>query len=165
MKTVIAISSIFIALCAFFMSSQAHAVDEYNTSTGTTIDGQGLALRGKDSVALFNDLEVAPGLAEYTVVHDNVAYYFSNAQNMKRFKADPTTYITQFGGYCAYGVAKGKKLDGSPRFADVLEGKMYLFLNAAIFEEYKKDRQNIINAANAKWPGMERRSVEDVNGL
>lgn len=165
MKTNIVIPGLIIALCVIFLGSQALAVDEYNTSTGTTVDGQGVALRGNDSVALFTNLEVTPGFAEFSVVQDNVAYYFSSAKSMKQFMADPTTYITQFGGYCAFGVAKGKKLDGSPRFADVLDGKIYLFLNAAVFKAYKKDRHGIINAAKAKWPGIEHRSVEDVNGL
>ena len=32
---------------------------------------------------------------------------------MKQFAAVPEKYMPQFGGYCAFGVAVGKKLDGT----------------------------------------------------
>lgn len=146
-------------------ASSAFAADEYNTSTGTTVDGHGVALRGNDTVALFTGLDVTPGHAKFTVVHDNVAYYFSSEATEKQFAADPEAYLPQYGGYCAFGVAKGLKLDGSPRFADVVDGKLYLFLNADVFEAYKKDKAGTIAKAEANWPDMEHRSVEDVNGL
>ena len=66
---------------------------------------------------------------------------------------------------CGFGVAEGLKLDASPRFADVVDGKLYLFLNADVFEAYKKDKTGIIAQAEAEWPDMEHRTVEDVNGL
>jgi YHS domain-containing protein len=143
----------------------AFAADEYNTSIGTTVAGQGVALRGNDSVALFTGLDVTPGQAKFTAVHDNVAYYFSSEETMKQFAADPEAFVPQYGGFCAFGVAKGLKLDANPRFADVVDGKLYLFLNADVFEAYKKDKARTIAKAEANWPDMEHRTVEDVNGL
>ena len=134
MKNMNAIMAIACVIGTISGASAAFAADEYNVSTGTTVDGQGVALRGNDSVALFTGLDVTPGHAKFTVVHDNVAYYFSSEETMKKFKADPAAFIPQYGGFCAFGVAKGLKLDGSPRFADVVDGKLYLFLNADVFE-------------------------------
>jgi YHS domain-containing protein len=165
MKTLTSILAICTVTGAIFATSAALADDEYNVSTGTTVDGQGVALRGNDSVALFTGLDVTPGHARFTVVHDNVAYYFASKETMKQFSADPEAYIPQYGGFCAFGVAKGLKLDGSPRFADVVDGKLYLFLNAGVFEAYMKDKAGTIAKAEANWPGMEHRSVEDVNGI
>jgi hypothetical protein len=51
----------------------AFAADEYNVSTGTTLTGAGVALRGDDVVALATGLEVADGYAKYTVERDGVA--------------------------------------------------------------------------------------------
>ena len=146
--TIIAAATIIGAVSA---ATPAFAVDEYNVSTGTTVDGQGVALRGNDSVALFTGLDVTPGHAKFTVVQDNVAYYFSSEETMKQFSADPAAFIPQYGGFCAFGVAKGLKLDGSPRFADVVDGKLYLFLNADVFEAYKKDKAGTIAKAEANW--------------
>lgn len=165
MKALNTIMTIAVVVGTISGVSPAFASDEYNTSTGTTVDGQGVALRGNDTVALFTGLDVSAGHAKFTVVHDNVAYYFSSEETMKQFAADPEAFIPQYGGFCAFGVAKGLKLDASPRFADVVDGKLYLFLNADVFEAYKKDKAGIIAKAEAEWPDMEHRTVEEVNGL
>ncbi|WP_425404069.1 hypothetical protein [Hwanghaeella sp.] len=57
-------------LCAVSTSPAAFAVDEYNVSTGTTVSGLGVALRGDDAVALATGLTVKTGQASFTVEHD-----------------------------------------------------------------------------------------------
>ena len=47
----------------------------------------------------------------------------------------------------------------------MVDGKLYLFLNAGVFEAYQMDKEGTIARAEANWPDMEHRSVEDVNGL
>lgn len=143
----------------------AFAVDEYNVSNGTTVNGEGVAFRGSDLVAIANGLGVVPGRAQHTHVHDGVAYYFASEEAMNRFASNPEKYMPQYGGYCALGVALGKKLDGSPRFADIVDGKLYVFLNAAVFEAYMKDKAGILAKAAQTWPGIEHVSVSEVNGL
>ncbi|MEQ9815719.1 MAG: YHS domain-containing (seleno)protein [Azospirillaceae bacterium] len=143
----------------------AMADDEYNVSTGTTVSGAGVALRGVDAVALATGLEVAPGRAVFTVEHDGVAYYFASEQSMALFSEDPDRYLPQFGGFCAYGVANGLKLDANPHFADIVDGQLYLFLNEVAFERYLEDPAGTIALAEENWPGMHHRAVEDVNGL
>lgn len=144
-------------------SSAAFAVDEYNVSKGTTVDGQGVAFRAADVVALVEGLGIVPGQARYTHVHDGVAFYFSSEATMKQFAAAPETYMPQYGGYCAFGVAKGKKLDGSPRFADIVDGRLYVFLNADVFRAYEKDKAGVLADAAANWPDMHHVSVAEVN--
>ncbi|MGI9425198.1 MAG: YHS domain-containing (seleno)protein [Hyphomicrobiaceae bacterium] len=142
----------------------AFAVDEYNVSKGTTVAGHGVAFRANDVVALVTGLGVVPGQAKHTHVHDGVAYYFASEETMKQFAATPEKYMPQYGGYCAFGVAVGKKLDGSPRFADIVDGKLYLFLNAGVFRKYEEDKAGVLAKAAANWPGMHRVSVAEVNG-
>ena len=143
----------------------AYAVDEYNVSKGTTVDGHGVAFRGNDLVAVLNGLGVVPGQANHTHVNDGVAYYFASEEAMKQFAAAPEMYMPQYGGYCTLGVALGKKLDGSPRFADIVDGKLYIFLNAAVFEAYKKDKAGVLAKAARNWPGIHHISVAEVNGI
>lgn len=159
----ILIAAAFIGAIA--SANAAFAADEYNVSTGTTVDGQGVALRGTDAVALAERLDVTSGHARFTAVHDGVTYYFAEEDAMKRFTADPEQYMPRYGGFCAFGVAKGKKLDGDPRYADVVDGKLYLFLNAAVFEAYSQDKTSVLAKAERNWPGMQHRSVAEVNGL
>lgn len=150
---------------ALVVAPAAFAADEYNVSTGTTVSGHGVALRGDDAVALATGLEVVPGRAIYTVERDGVAYYFANEESMSLFQENPDMYLPQFGGFCAYGVALGKKLDANPHFADIVDGQLYVFLNAGAFARYLEDREGTIAQAWENWPGMHHRTVEDVNGL
>ena len=140
------------------------AVDEYNVSTGTTLSGLGVALRGDDAVALATGLDVTPGLAKFTHEHDGVAYYFSSEETMKRFAADPERYMPQYGGFCAFGVAIGKKLDAAPRYADIVDGKLYVFLNAVAFAKYNEDKAGTLAKAEKNWPAMHHVAVSQVNG-
>jgi YHS domain-containing protein len=160
-KNIIA-AAVFAGLISAAMP--AFAADEYNTSTGTTLSGAGVALRGDDVVALATGLKVAAGYAEYTVEHDGVAYYFASEETMKQFKADPERFMPQYGGFCAFGVAIGKKLDAAPRYADIVDGKLYVFLNATAFGKYKEDKAGTLAKAERNWPGMHHVAVEEVNG-
>ncbi|MEM8972957.1 MAG: YHS domain-containing (seleno)protein [Pseudomonadota bacterium] len=149
----------------FSVAPAAFAVDEYNVSKGTTVSGEGVAFRGNDLVAIANGLGVVPGRAAHTYVHDGVAYYFVSEDAMNQFAANPEEYMPQYGGYCTLGVALGKKLDASPRFADIVDGKLYVFLNAAVFEAYENDKAAILADAAKNWPAMHDQSVAEVNGL
>ena len=75
---------------------------------------------------------------------------------------NPEAHLPQFGGFCAFGVFVGKKLDGDVRFADIVDGKLYLFVNAAIFEKYLEDKAAVIEGAHEKWPGIVNTPVSDL---
>lgn len=140
----------------------AAAEDEHNVSTGITTAGVPLGLHGVDAVALTTLNAVAEGDAQCTVVEDGVAYYFVSEDSAKKFKANPAMYAPQYGGFCAYAVALGKKFDGDPQYADIVDGKLYLFVNAEIFKKYKKDSKRILAKAERTWPRIEHKAVGDL---
>lgn len=136
------------------ISTATFAADEYNVGNGLTLNGNTLGMHGIDPVSMFAGNNPAQGDAVYTSTHDGVDYYFASATAQQAFDADPLKYLPQFGGFCAFGVFVGKKLDGDVRYADIVEGKLYLFVNAAILEKYREDPQAVIAGANEKWPGI-----------
>ena len=138
------------------------AADEHNVSTGVTTAGVPLGLHGVDAVALSTLNAVTEGDAAHTVVEDGVAYYFASAESARKFKAAPEQYAPQYGGFCAFAVALGKKFDGDPRFADIVDGKLYLFVNAEIFAKYKKDSKRILAKAERTWPSIKHTAVKDL---
>ena len=164
MKTIYTLIAAATVIGAVSTASTAFAVDEYNVSTGTTLTGAGVALRGGDAVALATGLEIRPGHAKFTVEHDGVAYYFSSEETKKKFAANPERYMPRYGGFCAFGVAVGMKLDAAPRYADIVDGKLYVFLNAVAFAKYKEDKAGTLAKAERNWPAMRHVSVEEVNG-
>ena len=154
--------ALLVPLATLMMHEPTFAADEYNTSTGITSAGAPLGLHGFDPVALSRFNAVAEGDAAFTETYDGVAYYFASQMAADKFSADPASYLPQFGGFCAYAVALGRKFDGDPQFADIVDGKLYLFVNAAVFAEYKKNPMKWIKDAHAKWPEIEHTAVEDL---
>lgn len=144
-----AIAATLLSLAA--LSAPAMAADEYNTSSGLTAAGSPLGLHGVDPVAFVSLGNRIDGTAQYTAVHDGVAYYFASQEAMDAFTAHPDHYLPQNGGFCTFGVSVGKKFDGDPQFAAVVDGKLYLFLNEAIFREFQKDQSGTIAKAEANW--------------
>lgn len=143
-------------------ATPAFAEDELNVSTGITTAGVPLGLHGVDAVALTRHHDVAEGSARHTVVTDGVAYYFASAESARQFEDDPDRYLPQYGGFCAYAVAVGRKFDGDPRYADIVDDKLYLFVNEEIFVKYKQDRENILRKAEATWPSIRHKAVDDL---
>ena len=150
MKKPLAIASL--ALISAMAATPAFAADEFNTAPGLTAAGAPLGLHGVDPVAFIDIGNRVEGRAEFTAIHDGVAYYFSTEANMRKFKRNAADYTPENGGFCTYGVSVGKKFDGDPEFAAVIDNKLYVFLNEAIFNEFKKDKAGTISKAEQKWP-------------
>jgi YHS domain-containing protein len=136
---------------ALSLAAPVFAADEYNVANGLTLAGNPLGMHGIDPVSMFDADAPALGDAAFTSSHDGVDYYFASAQAQQAFQADPDRFLPQFGGFCAFGVYVGKKLDGDVRYADIVEGKLYLFVNAAILEKYLKDKDAVLTGASATW--------------
>ncbi|WP_291734057.1 YHS domain-containing (seleno)protein [Leisingera sp. F5] len=138
------------------------AADEYSVTNSLTLTGQPLGMHGVDPVSMFHDGNPVKGNAEFTSGYDGVEYYFASAAAQSEFDADPAAHLPQFGGFCAFGVFVGKKLDGDVRYADIVDGKLYLFVNAAIFEKYLEDKTAVIEGAHANWPGIVNTPVSEL---
>ena len=132
-------------------ASNALAVAEINVAPGKTLKGPGVAVHGYDPVAYFTEGKPVQGTAELAIVHGGATYRFANADNMKAFKANPAKYVPAFGGYCAFGVSVGAKFDGDPRYWKIVDGKLYLNLNAEIQKTWLKDVPGNINKAEKSW--------------
>lgn len=150
---------IALALVSALNLNPALAADEYNIATGLTAAGAPLGLHGVDPVAFIELGNRIEGSAVHTAVHDGVAYYFSSAANKEAFERRPARYLPQFGGFCTFGVSVAKKFDGDPRYAAVQDGKLYVFLNEGIFQEFLKDRAGTIAKAEKNWRDIEHASA------
>ena len=128
--------------------ASAYAVDEVNIT-------QGLAVHGYDVVAYFTEGKPVEGKAGYTATHDGATYRFSSAENRDKFAANPAAYAPQYGGYCAFGTAMGRKFDGDPQAWHIKDGKLYLNLNKKVQERWKTDIPGFIRGADNNWPIIE----------
>ena len=160
MKTIL--TSAVIATVLAISAAPAFAADEHNTAPGLTAAGAPLGLHGVDPVAFIQIGNRVEGRAEFTAVHDGVAYYFSTKANMKAFKKSPEAFIPQNGGFCTYGVSVGKKFDGDPQFADIRDGRLYVFLNEEIFNAYQADKAGTIAKASKQWGDIMHTAATDL---
>ncbi len=107
---------------------------------------------GYDVVSYFKDSRATPGSGWHVAIHDGTAYLFSSKANRKTFMKSPQKYLPEFGGYCAYGAAVGKKFFADPTVWKIVEGKLYLNLDKKIQKKWEGDLDKNLAKAYANWP-------------
>lgn len=151
-----------LALGSAFVPVASHAYDE-NSTAAVNVDAKGIGLKGHDPVAYFTVGAPTAGKADYTARHDGVTYHFASAANRDTFKAAPSRYAPQFGGFCAMGVALEKKLDGDPNAWTVADGKLYLNVNKDVEKKYREDVTGNNKKAEANWPQLRNKTPKSLN--
>lgn len=142
--------------------STAHAADEVNAAPGLSAAGAPVALHGYDAVAYFTEGKPEIGSDTLVYVHEGAAYRFSSQAHLDAFKQNPGRYAPQYGGFCAYGVAVGKKFDGDPRLWKIADGKLYLNLNEKIYRTFLEDVNGNVRKADSNWTKIEHAAVKDL---
>jgi YHS domain-containing protein len=122
----------------------------------------GLALRGYDPVAYFTDGKPVPGDFTITAQHDGATYRFASEDHKERFLKDPAKYLPEYGGFCAFGTAKGVKVDGDPTVWKIVDGKLYLNLAPAVAERWDQDVAGYIKTADERWKAVKDRAPSEL---
>ncbi len=131
-----------LALIAGLIGGVATAGDVSHSTPG---------LSGYDPVAYFTDGKPMRGSGYHVTVYEGVTYAFANADHKKLFAEEPKKYLPAYGGYCAYGVAVGKKFVADPEVWKVQDGKLYLNLDKGIQDKWQKDIPGFIKKADTNW--------------
>lgn len=114
-------------------------------------DGR-VAVNGYDPVAYFTERAPRPGTSAYEQEIDGVIYRFVSEENRRRFTADPQRYLPAYGGFCAYGVRTGRKFPTDPTAWRIVDGRLFLLLNAATKAIWDLEVRDNIEIADAIWP-------------
>jgi len=89
-----------------------------------------VAINGYDVVAYFTQAEGVRGNSKHTAKHDGADFWFATEQHKNLFVSNPDMYLPQFGGYCAFAIAKhNAKVSSDPGTFKIVDGKLYLFFN------------------------------------
>jgi YHS domain-containing protein len=144
-----------------FAKHQAQpAADEVNVSRGGTLAGPGRAVHGYDVVAYFNSGVATPGSDKFAVAYGGATYRFASQANLEAFLADSDRFTPAFGGFCAFGVKLGKKLDGDPQVWKIVDDRLYLNLNSDIAAEWVKDIPGNIAKAESNWAKIRATAID-----
>lgn len=161
-NAVLLLSAACISIATGLPYRNALAFDPSSTKA-VNVDAAGLMLRGYDPVAYFSTGSATKGRDEFSAEHDGMKYRFASAANRDAFKGNPAKYQPQFGGFCAMGVALGKKLDGDPEVFRVVDGKLYLNVSRDVQKRWSEDASTNISNANSKWPAISTKPPKDIN--
>ena len=78
------------------------------------LDGD-IGIKGYDPVAYFTEHKAIKGNKGLSVFYKGVIYNFSTVANKELFKAGPSKYEPEYGGWCAYAMGKnGEKISVLP---------------------------------------------------
>lgn len=142
------VSTALLMFSAIF-SSQALAKSPIYTSYFSDT-----AVSGYDTVAYFTENKPVEGDSKYSAEYQGAEWHFSSQKNLDAFKADPAKYAPQYGGYCAWAVAKNNTAKGDPMQWAIHNGKLYLNYNAEIRSKWFADKDALIVTADKNWPSV-----------
>ena len=115
------------------------------------------AIKGVDVVAYF-DLEpgekAVKGSKKFTHKWKGATWRFSSEKNRQKFITTPEQYVPQYGGYCAFAMAKGFTASPRPNSWVIIDGKLYLNNNKSSLKLWNQSREEYITKADKNWPKL-----------
>ena len=155
----------FILIFLFSFSSCSQTVEPADTSSDYVWNLEdSLAVSGYDTVAYFSLEEkdkAVKGKKEFSYEWEGAIWQFSSQENLDLFKAQPEKYIPEYGGYCAYAVARNYLYKIDPDAWTIKDGKLYLNANKSVRRSWLKDTDNEITKANKNWPRLKKQLKDD----
>ena len=145
----LAAAAVFVAA----VSTPAFAKDYTHSTPG---------ISGYDPVAYFTDGKPMRGSGYQVSVFEGVTYAFASEEHKEMFEANPEKYVPAYGGYCAYGVAVGKKFVTDPEVWRIVDGTLYLNLDRDIQRKWQKDVPGHINTADGNWLKIKGKAPSDL---
>lgn len=136
---------------ALFMTATTASARDAEVYTGTF---SSLAVGGYDAVAYFKAGKPVQGVAQFTTDYKGATWRFASKENLDAFKANPTAYAPQYGGYCSWAVAQGYTASGDPQVWKIVNGKLYLNYDTSVQAKWEKDIPGFISKADKNWPSV-----------
>jgi len=113
----------------------------------------GIGLKGFDPVAVFPEgggraLQGQPNLR---LDYMGVTYYFATAQNLDAFVQNPDRYEPTYGGWCAFAMASGSKVDIQTHLFTIHGNRAHYFVSARAKQNFDRDIVGYENRADNFW--------------
>ncbi len=118
------------------------------------LDKHGVAIQGYDPVAFFTVKAPVKGRPEFKSTVHGATYLFHSAKAKAAFDAEPGKYEPRFGGYCAYGVSKGRLIEIDVDAFQIVGGQLLLQYSKGVRDDFNQDAAGNLKKAEAKWPGL-----------
>ncbi len=128
--------------------SSALAVDEHFVDDAAVVGGY-------DVVAYHTEGKPIKGSADFSAMYQGAKWHFASAENQAMFKADPGKFAPAYGGWCAAGASKGKKVPTKPDLWKIVDGQLYLNSSPKAHNGlFLADTDAVIRKGEANWKSI-----------
>jgi hypothetical protein len=90
------------------------------------VTDSGLAIQGYDPVSYFSG-RASRGDQAISFIFQDIKYLFSSAENLEQFKENPRQFEPAYGGWCAWAMLDGEKVEINPKRFKIIGDRLYLF--------------------------------------
>ena len=124
MKTILGVIAFF-SMITLATVHPAFAAD----SEHQNLDDSDLAIQGYDPVS-YHAGNPLKGSGEISMTHKGAKYHFASKENLALFKSAPDKYVPALGGWCAWAMLDGEKVEIDPGTYKIVNDRTYLFYNS-----------------------------------
>jgi len=124
------------------------------------VDEQGVGLHGYDPVSYFAEGGGVPrvGSSDIVAKHQRVTYRFVGEANRRRFLGNPERYVPLFGGWNAWGMVEGQRMDIDPTSFLIQDGHLLVFFSGTFSDGRAKwlqrDGAELRQRADLAWSAL-----------
>ena len=144
----------------FLMILTISVMSLITTSSFAVEENSIVAISGYDPVSYFTENKAMRGSGMQVAIHAGQTYLFASEKNKNKFVKNPSKYLPEFGGYCAFGAALGKKFHSDPTVFAVVKGKLYLNLNKDIQKKWNAKLSSMIKDGHKNWKKIKNKSAK-----
>ena len=159
LKSSVVITAIAFGTVGTLTVTPAFAIDEVLVTADTATPN--LAVQGYDVIS-YRTGTPTEGSRAFTADFEGATYRFASQANLDTFNTNPARYVPAYGGFCAYGVSKGKKFDVDPTAFKVVDDVLYLNYNKSIQKKWAKKQDKYIGKADGNWSNIRSTAVGDL---
>jgi hypothetical protein len=145
-------------ICLWMVAGLLAVTGSVPALAGEFFERDGAAIGGYDPVAYFTEMKPVKGSEQYRAQFQDSLFLFASAENRDAFLADPEKFAPQYGGFCAFGMAKGYKAAIDPAAFTVVGDKLYLNYSGTVRAWWVLDIQGYVKKADRNWPRVRETS-------
>lgn len=143
MKKIVQITGLLFAIA--LSASNVLAVDEHYVDEVAVVGGY-------DVVAYHTAGEPTKGSADFSATYQGATWHFASKENQEMFKKDPAMFAPAYGGWCAAGASKGKKVPVPGDLWAIVDGQLYLNSSPKAHDKlFLAKTEEVIRKGEANW--------------
>ena len=150
------IAALSVAAALALPVSSALAVDEHFIKDVAVVGGY-------DVVAYHTVGKPTKGSADFSATYQGATWHFASAENQAMFKAEPAKFAPAYGGWCAGGASKGKKVQTQPELWAIVDGQLYLNSSPKVHNDlFLAKTEATIRKGEGNWKRIFATSEEEL---